>query len=163
MRSALPAINAPQHSAEVGDHRPAVYGRQCDAIQHQQEQAKMSERILTKEVMAGIPALVAQGMNADTICQMLGCKKPTLKVRCSQEKISLRVPGSPRRRGRATSIGIRLEPPLRERFQKRANANGISEAALARALLDVIVRDDLFDAVLDTEQPKENGASQCYE
>ena len=48
--------------------------------------------ILTKSVMAGIPVLVQQGMNAEAIAARLGCKVGTLKVRCSQAGISLRVP-----------------------------------------------------------------------
>jgi hypothetical protein len=36
------------------------------------------------------------------------------------------------------------------RLRQRAEATGMSEAALVRNLLEVIARDDLFDAVLDT-------------
>ena len=42
--------------------------------------------------MAGIPVLVQQGMNAEAIAAQLGCTVGTLKVRCSQAQISLRVP-----------------------------------------------------------------------
>src|SRR6476620_8557317 len=48
--------------------------------------------ILTKDVMAGIPVLVQQGLNAEAIAARLGCTVGTLKVRCSQHQISLRVP-----------------------------------------------------------------------
>ena len=48
--------------------------------------------ILTKDVMAGIPVLVQQGLNAEAIAARLGCTVGTLKVRCSQAQISLRVP-----------------------------------------------------------------------
>src|SRR6185369_7757269 len=48
--------------------------------------------ILTKDVMAGIPVLVQQGMNAEAIAARLGCTVGTLKVRCSQAQISLRAP-----------------------------------------------------------------------
>ena len=48
--------------------------------------------ILTKDVMAGIPVLVQQGLNAEAIAARLGCTIGTLKVRCSQAQISLRVP-----------------------------------------------------------------------
>ncbi|MGB9061521.1 MAG: hypothetical protein WCC50_23710, partial [Pseudolabrys sp.] len=47
---------------------------------------------LTKHLMAGIPALVQQGLNAEAIAARLGCTVGTLKVRCSQAQISLRVP-----------------------------------------------------------------------
>jgi len=48
--------------------------------------------ILTKDVMAGIPVLVQQGLTAEAIAARLGCTVGTLKVRCSQAQISLRVP-----------------------------------------------------------------------
>ena len=48
--------------------------------------------ILTKDIMAGIPVLVQQGLNAEAIAARLGCTVGTLKVRCSQAQISLRVP-----------------------------------------------------------------------
>ena len=48
--------------------------------------------ILTKDVMAGIPVLVQQGLNTEAIAARLGCTVGTLKVRCSQAHISLRVP-----------------------------------------------------------------------
>jgi hypothetical protein len=48
--------------------------------------------ILTQAVLASIPALVEQGLNTEAIAARLGCKVATLKVRCSQAQISLRVP-----------------------------------------------------------------------
>src|SRR4026207_444381 len=48
--------------------------------------------ILTKDVMAGMPVLVQQGLNAEAIAARLGCTVGTLKVRCSQAQISLRLP-----------------------------------------------------------------------
>src|SRR5580765_7280736 len=48
--------------------------------------------ILTKDVMARIPGLVQQGLDAEAVAARLGCKVRTLRVRCSQAGISLRVP-----------------------------------------------------------------------
>jgi hypothetical protein len=48
--------------------------------------------ILTREVMAGIPALIAQGLRKDDIAERIGCKASTLQVQCSIAGISLRVP-----------------------------------------------------------------------
>jgi DNA-directed RNA polymerase specialized sigma24 family protein len=42
--------------------------------------------------MAGIPVLVQQGLNTEAIAARLGCTPGTLKVRCSQAQISLRLP-----------------------------------------------------------------------
>ena len=107
-------------------------------------------RRLTKDVMAGIPVLVAQGMMAPAIADRLGCKLGTLKVRCSQAKISLRRPGAGPGRGRGRAIATRLSDTALDRFRKRAAAIGVSEAKLASDLLEVIAQDDLYDAVLDT-------------
>ena len=42
--------------------------------------------VLTKQVLVGIPALVAQGNKPEAIAAQLGCKLSTLKVRCSQDQ-----------------------------------------------------------------------------
>jgi len=39
--------------------------------------------ILTREVLADIPALVEQGLHKGDIAERLGCKEATLAVRCS--------------------------------------------------------------------------------
>ena len=107
--------------------------------------------VLTKQVLAGIPALVAQGMKPEAIAAQLGCKLSTLKVRCSQERISLRPMGLCRGRGRGHTIATHLSSVAMERFRKHAAAIGISEAKLATDLLEVIAMDDLYNAVLDKE------------
>ena len=101
--------------------------------------------------MAGIPALVQQGLNAEAIATQIGCKVGTLKVRCSQAKISLRPPGSRRGRPRTDERTIRLSGDAMALLQRRAALSGKTETALARELLETIARDDLYDAVLDPE------------
>jgi len=60
------------------------------------------KQILTKEVLVSIRGMVERdGLNTREIAQKIGCKISTLKVRCSQAKISLLPPG--RRRGRPRS------------------------------------------------------------
>ena len=105
--------------------------------------------ILTKNLMAGIPALVQQGLSAEAIAARLGCTVGTLKVRCSQAQISLRRPGTPRGRGRGRFIAMRLSSTALDRFRKHAAATGISEIKLATDLLEMIAQDNLYDAVLD--------------
>jgi hypothetical protein len=112
----------------------------------------MGRRILTKAVLATIPEMVAQGnMRADDIAEKLGCNIGTLKVRCSQAKISLRPPGSRRGRPRTDERTIRLSRDAMALLQRRAALSGKSETALARELLETIARDNLYDAVLDPE------------
>jgi transposase-like protein len=116
------------------------------------ERAKMGRRILTKAVLATIPEMVAQGgMRADDIAEKLGCNIGTLKVRCSQAKISLRPPGSRRGRPRTDERTIKMSGDALALLQRRAAESGKTEASLARELLETIARDDLYDAVLDPE------------
>jgi len=109
----------------------------------------MRRAILTKEVLATIPQLVDSGLRSQDIAMRLGCKVTTLKVRCSQARISLCHPSGQyaRERGYGT---IRLNKDALKLLQNRAAATGKSEATVARELIETIARDNLYDAVLDT-------------
>ncbi len=121
--------------------------------------------ILTKDVMAGIPVLVQQGLSTEAIAARLGCTAGTLKVRCSQAHISLRIPKT----AKVVPLVPALKPPQSKpffafavpttlqlsrvamaRLRQRAEATGMTEAELVTTLIEVIVQDDLYDAVLDT-------------
>jgi hypothetical protein len=110
----------------------------------------MNKKILTKEVLATIPAMVAQGLKTPEIAVLLGCKTSTLKVRCSQEKISLR-------NGERTSRrpNVRLSLILTEEamgyFQRAARAAQLSRVDLVTKLLEIIAVDDLINAVIDPD------------
>ena len=126
------------------------------------ERKQRRRSILTTDVMAGIPVLDQQGLNAEAIAARLGCTVGTLKVRCSQAQISLRVPKevkvvtlvpllpTPKPPKQRRSYAFALSPVAMSRLRQRAEATGMTEAALVRNLLEVIAQDDLFDAVLDT-------------
>jgi len=45
---------------------------------------------------------------------------------------------------------LQLSRVAMSRLRQRANAMGVTEAALVTTLLEMIAQDDLFDAVLDT-------------
>ena len=120
--------------------------------------------IFTKDMVARIPMLVQQGLSAETIAARLGCTVGTLRVRCSQAKISLRVPKvvkvvplvpalkppkQKRLHGFALPTTLQLSRVAMSRLRQHAEAIGVSEAQLASDLLEVIARDDLYDAVLD--------------
>ena len=127
--------------------------------------------ILTKDVMAGIPALVQQGLSTEAIAARLGCTAGTLKVRCSQLRISLRVPKKvkvvplvplvpalkppkpPQSKpcfAFAVPTTLQLSRVAMSRLRQRAEATGMTEAELVTTLIEVIAQDDLYDAVLDT-------------
>ena len=64
----------------------------AEAMNSVTEKRQRRRSNLTKHLMAGIPVLVQQGLNAEAIAARLGCTVGTLRVRCSQAQISLRVP-----------------------------------------------------------------------
>lgn len=109
----------------------------------------MRPRILTQHMFTKvIPQMLQEGLRVEEIAARLGCKVGTLKVRCSQEGVSLRAGGSPSERYNI----IRLDRSTMMMLQERAAATGKSRTSIARELLETIARDDLYDAVLD--QPK---------
>ena len=125
----------------------------------------MRQMILTKAVLASVPALVEQGLNKEAIAVRLGCKVATLKVRCSQAQISLRVPKEvemvplvpalkPPKQKRSYAFAVpttlQLSKVAMSRLRQRAETTGMTEAEFVTKLLEVIAQDDLFDAVLDT-------------
>ena len=106
------------------------------------------QAILTRDVMAGIPTLVEQGLRKREIAERLGCKESTLQVRCCNAGISLR--GGPKRLKLRAGVPLTLSRETIASLSVRAAADGCSEAQLACDLLDTIARDSLYDAVLDT-------------
>ena len=143
----------------------------AEAMNSVTEKKQRRRSNLTKHLMAGIPALVQQGLNAEAIAARLGCTVGTLKVRCSQAQISLRVPKevkvvplvplvpapqppkppqSKRCFAFAVPTTLQLSKVAMSRLRQRADATGMTEDALVTNLVEVIAQDDLFDAVLDT-------------
>ncbi len=103
--------------------------------------------ILTQEVLAGIPALIEQGLRKGDIAERLGCKEATLVVRCSVAGISLR---GRKRLELRVGVPLTLSRETMADLTARAAAEGCSAAQLATDLLEMIARDDLYDAVLDS-------------
>jgi hypothetical protein len=134
--------------------------------------------IFTKDVMAGIPGLVHQGFNAEAIADRLGCTVGTLRVRCSQAQISLRVsrkikfvrvvpsPKPPKQKHSyscsfALPTTLQLSQMALSRLRRHAEAIGTNEAQLARDLLETIAQDDLYDAVLDKANARSTSSSDA--
>jgi hypothetical protein len=105
---------------------------------------------------------IQDGASPADIAQRIGCTVGTLRVRCSQLGISLKrlepqsSPCNPSARAHATStrpaiacFQVTLNQPFMDQFEGSARARGLSSAALAQALLEVIVQDGLYEAVLD--------------
>jgi transcriptional regulator with XRE-family HTH domain len=87
-----------------------------------------------------IRVLIEQGLSDLEIADRVGCTVGTLRVRCSQLKISLRRPGK-----------VVLPQAILDQLIQRAKLMGVSTTSLAADLLEEIARDDLYDAVLDRD------------
>ena len=96
--------------------------------------------ILTREVLAGVPALVEQGLRKGDIAERLGCKESTLVVRCSIAGISLR---GPKRAELRAGVPLTLSRETIASLSRRVAADGYNEAQLASDLLQTIARDGL--------------------
>ncbi len=94
-----------------------------------------------------IPLLVERGISYQEIANRMGWTVGTLRVRCSQLKISLRKQST--KTVRSQPIKIVLPQAVIEQLYQRAAVMGVSTATLAADLLEEIARDDLYDAVLD--------------
>lgn len=119
--------------------------------------------IFSPLVFSKIESLVVQGFRAAEIAEKIGCKLGTLRVKCSQNGISLR-----RRNASPTALKghfprrlkISLSQDVAADLQRQADKLGMSDADLAVAILDAIARDDLYDAITDHDiGPKSHKAS----
>jgi hypothetical protein len=91
-----------------------------------------------------IPMLVDEGLSDVEIAKRMGWTVGTLRVRCSRLKISLK---------RKTPNRGQIVLPRRifDQLQHRAAMMGVTTSALAGELLEVIARDGLYNAVLDSD------------
>ena len=110
------------------------------------------QRKLTPEIYQLIPQLIGQGKTKQEIADSYGVTKATLQVQCSRRGISLR-PGGRRQRV-IVPVVVEHPPAVTEAAQivslrLEAKARGMrGELDLVSQLLDVIVKDKLYDAVL---------------
>jgi hypothetical protein len=109
-------------------------------------------KIFTPQVYLEISNLVAQGCSAAEIADKIGCKLTSLRVKCSQQEISLRreskFSSESRPLGRLT---VKLSRHAAVRLQQQAGKQKVSGTKLVEALLEAIVRDNLYDAVIDQD------------
>ena len=102
-----------------------------------------------------IPHLLEQGLSAAQIADVIGCTVGTLRVKCSQMGISLRqrrpIRSVVRKANGHQALKLVLPPGIIDQLRSRAAQEGVSDSRLASRLLEVIARDGLYDAVLDTK------------
>jgi hypothetical protein len=99
-------------------------------------------KVFTPEVFTEISNLVARGFSAAEIADTIGCTLNSLRVTCSHHGISLRSQGR---------LAVKLSGDIAALFQREAEKHGISPATFAASLLETIVRDNLYNAVIDQD------------
>jgi hypothetical protein len=113
----------------------------------------MHKRKLTQDKYDMIPALLEQGLKKTEIAERFGVKPSTLVVQCSRRGISLSKNG-PRGRRRTLTLPeapLDLADTVMIALRVKARSLGTDEVTLARDLLETIVAEDLYSAVLDLE------------
>jgi hypothetical protein len=112
-----------------------------------------TKRKLTDEIFALIPSLIEQGKSKAEIAETYGVTVGTLTVQCSRRGVSLR-PGG--KRVPLVTMSLPSPLPLSDEtllaLRATAKAMGTDEVSLAGKLLEVIAKDNLYDAVLDTKE-----------
>src|SRR3974390_2308254 len=91
-----------------------------------------------------ISVLLDEGLNNEEIAARIGWTIGTLRVRCSQLKISLR---------RSFRNLVVPKSPF-DQLHHYATLMGFSQSELAADLLKTIIQDDLYNAVLDRDVAK---------
>src|SRR4051812_47624680 len=117
----------------------------------------MRRRKFTPLVIEQIPNLVGNGKTVSEIADSIGCTVSTLRVRCSQLKISLRrsrerSDDRSEKRNLSSQLNLLLSSAAVEKLRQQAKAERMSDSQYAASLLEAIARDDLYRAVLDTDE-----------
>lgn len=98
--------------------------------------------VFTEDVLAAIPEWVGLGADRREIAEILGTTVGSLQATCSVEGISLDSgAGLTLERGLASSKWMRL--------RREALSRGVSVPQLVVSLVEAVIDDDMFDAVLD--------------
>jgi hypothetical protein len=103
--------------------------------------------------------LIAAGLSDEQIAEKMKWTVGTLRVVCSLQKISLRRSVRLRVRRRLTST-VALPRDIFDRLRGYASKMGTTAADLAEQLLRVVIRDNLFKAVLDLEPAEDRGIAR---
>jgi hypothetical protein len=108
-------------------------------------------KIFTPEVFSKISNLVAQGFGAAEIADKVGCKLSSLRVKCSQQGIRLRQSKTGSESKPRERLTVRLFGDIALRLEQQAQKRGKAGTEFAAALLEAIVRDNLYEAVIDQD------------
>ena len=111
-------------------------------------------KVLTQEKYDSVPALLEQGLNRTKIAALFGVTPASLQVQCSRRGISLRQGGrrTPLRDLSLADAKLNLDNAIMIALREKARSMGVDEVRLVSDLLETIVTDDLYSAVLDLEE-----------
>jgi hypothetical protein len=101
--------------------------------------------VFTGFVMSQIRLMLSMGKNTAQIAQELECDVASLRMACSREGIPLRSKSS----DDLFSIKIDLTANVSDFLRREARIRGRSSSELAAEIIDAVVGDKLFSAVLD--------------
>jgi metal-dependent amidase/aminoacylase/carboxypeptidase family protein len=111
--------------------------------------SERKKKIFSPGVFEQVKALVHQGMSPKEIANHLGCTLGTLRVKCSQHQITLRRNQDAAAEPRNGILRIRLSEHLAVRLHSRSRQMRVSHSKFAAQLIEAIVQDNLYDAVID--------------
>jgi hypothetical protein len=106
-------------------------------------------RVFTDMVLARIPLWIDDGWTLDAIAEKIGTTIGSLYATCSRLGISLKGAKRPASKREMDELVLRLPKPLLEKLDRRSLELSMSTEHLVIVLLEQIVGDNLFDAVLD--------------
>ena len=123
----------------------------------------MSRRtIVTEMALARVTSLIDQGQTAAEIASEIGCALGTLRVRCSQHRISFRRPASWRREGVVTAMDLGPSAEANAAAQGKSvdRVNLVDQSRTVVSESSVEVRDELKVLLpqITTEQLWHGGA-----
>jgi hypothetical protein len=109
--------------------------------------------LFSSATLSQIVDLVEQGRSPREIAAVVGCTLGTLRVKCSQAGISLRrYPAAVSERRSLVIVNIKLSREDAQELRRQGQKKGLPETKLASMLIETVVEDDLYHAVLDREQ-----------
>ena len=111
-------------------------------------------KVLTQEKYDSVPALLEQRLDRTQIAALFGVTLGSLQVQCSRHGISLRQGGqrAPCRNLLLADAKLDLSKTIMIALREKARSMGVNEVRLVSDLVETIVTDDLYSAVLDLEE-----------
>jgi hypothetical protein len=112
---------------------------------------EVTATVFTPEIVASIIRLARAGRTAPEVATSLGLNLGSLRVECSKRQISFR-------EERKTGLGLSSEALVlqithdaRAQLESIGSRRGLSAEEMAAYLMDVIVTENLIDAILDEQ------------